>query len=86
LLQGFGSLPVCLLELLEEPRVLNGDDRLIREALQQGDLLLGERSYLQAPERDAADCHAIAHQWGGQECAMARLDAGGRDCKWVLVR
>ena len=38
-LAGLGKLAVRLLELLEEPGVLDGDDGLVGERLQQGDLL-----------------------------------------------
>ena len=35
--------PVALLQLLEQPGVLDGDDGLIRERLQQRDLAIRER-------------------------------------------
>ena len=37
------KLGVALLQLLEQPGVLDGDDGLVRERLQQRDLALGER-------------------------------------------
>ena len=40
------KLRVALLQLREQPGVLDGDDRLIRERLQQGDLLVRERAKL----------------------------------------
>ena len=39
LLQCLGQLGVALLQFLEQPRVLDGDDGLVREGLQQCDLL-----------------------------------------------
>ena len=44
LLQRLAQLAVALLQLLEEPSVLDGDDRLVRKRLQQCDLLVGERA------------------------------------------
>ena len=43
LLQRLGEVAVARLQLLEQPDVLDGDDRLVRERLQQRDLLVGER-------------------------------------------
>ena len=40
LLQRLAELAVALLQLLEQPGVLDGDDGLVRERLQQRDLLL----------------------------------------------
>ena len=48
LLQRLGQVAVPLLELLEQPDVLDGDDRLVREGLQQLDLVVGERPRLGA--------------------------------------
>ena len=42
LLQGLGERAVALLQLLEQPGVLDGDHGLVGEGLQQRDLLLGE--------------------------------------------
>jgi hypothetical protein len=53
--EGLGHLVVARLELREVPRVLDGDDRLIREALEELDLIrwdegLGVRSTLRHVE------------------------------------
>jgi hypothetical protein len=37
------ELPIAVLQLLEQPGVLDGDDRLVGESLDQLDLLGGER-------------------------------------------
>ena len=42
LLQRFGELALARLHLLEQPRVLDGDDGLVGEGLEQLDLLVGE--------------------------------------------
>ena len=42
-LQRLGQFPRPLLFCLEQPRVLDRDDRLVSEGLDQLDLLLGER-------------------------------------------
>src|SRR5947207_11195917 len=61
-LQRFGQLPVPLLQLPEEAGVLDGDDRLIREALQELDLLVGEGPDLQAANPDRPDGNTLAQQ------------------------
>src|SRR5262249_40988351 len=52
LLQRLGQLAVPRLQLLEQPDVLDGDDRLGGEGLEERDLLVGERSPLEAPDGD----------------------------------
>ena len=42
-------------QLVEQPRVLDGDDRLRREVLDKLDLLVGERAHLLAIDGDRAD-------------------------------
>ena len=42
-------------QLVEQPRVLDGDDRLRGEVLHQLDLLVGERPHLLAVDDDGAD-------------------------------
>ena len=50
LLQRLAQLSVALLQLLEQPGVLDGDHRLVGERLQQRDLLLAERAHLVASQ------------------------------------
>ena len=50
-LVGHFELPALVADLVDQARVLDGDYRLVRERLQQSDLLLGERT-----------CMAPAHQ------------------------
>ena len=42
----FLDLPALVLDLLEQPHVLDGDTRLVGEGLRQFDLLVGERPHL----------------------------------------
>ena len=62
LLQRPGEVGGALLQLLEEAGVLDGDDRLIRERLEEGDLALVERPRLVASQADRADGDAISQQ------------------------
>src|SRR5215831_13529624 len=54
---------VLLLQLRKEPHVLDGDDRLVREGLEEGDLGVGERPYLHSAYEKSADRFAFAKQW-----------------------
>src|SRR4030095_8593844 len=55
LLQGLGEVAVTDLQLVEKPDVLDRDDRLGREGLEQGDLLVRERGWLPSMDGDRAD-------------------------------
>ena len=44
MLQRLAQFRVALLELLKQPHVLDGDHGLVGEGLEQGDLLVGERT------------------------------------------
>ena len=52
----------ALLLRLEQPRVLDGDHRLVGEGGDQLDLLIGKRAHLIAAERKGADCRPIAQE------------------------
>ena len=51
----FGEIVGALAQLVEQPRVLDGDDGLRGEVLHQLDLLVGERPHLLAIDDDSAD-------------------------------
>ena len=53
MLQGFAQFCVALLDLLEQPHVLDGDYCLVGEGLEERNLLLGERPNLGAPNPDS---------------------------------
>jgi hypothetical protein len=61
LLQRLGEVAVTSLQLREQPHVLDGDDRLVREGLYQRDDALGKGSHLGPDDRDDADAHALPH-------------------------
>ena len=63
LLDGAGELGRALLQLLEQAGVLDGDDGLVRERLQEGDLWLGEQAGLRLDHDHRADGDAFPHQW-----------------------
>ena len=55
LLKRLAQIVGALAQLLEQSRVLDGDDGLLGEILDQRDLLAGERLHLFAEDRDCAD-------------------------------
>ena len=55
LLQRFGEIVGALAQLVEQPRVLDGDDGLGSEVLHQCDLLVGEWAYLLAIDCEGSD-------------------------------
>ena len=55
LLQRLGEIVGALAQLLEQPRILDGDDGLAGEVRDQLDLLVGERPHLLAIDGDRAD-------------------------------
>ena len=76
---GRGLLRERLLRLVEEPNVLDRDDRLISERLQQLDLLRREWVDLHPPDRDATDRDTVPQQRHRQRGPMTpatlQLDA-----------
>src|SRR5262249_28814501 len=63
LLQRLAQIARALAQFVQYARVLDGDDGLRGEVLYQRNLLLGERAYLFAIDRDDADCLAILEHW-----------------------
>ena len=69
MLQSLGQLRVgrfelsgSLLEFLEQPDVLDGDDGLVGKDLQQSDLLVGERTDLCTPNRNHSNRSPLPQQ------------------------
>src|SRR5437762_1962806 len=58
-LQRLAQRSVALLELVEQPHVLDGDHRLVRERFQELDLPLTEWTDVQASEYDLPDISAL---------------------------
>ena len=65
------------LEFGEQPDIFNRDDRLVRERLEQRDLLVGERSRFEPAGGDGADRATAAHQRHGQDTAEASRHGNG---------
>ena len=65
------SVSAVLLHLLEQPRVLDGDQGLVGESLDQLDLPVGERLEGIAGHRDDADRHIIAEERYGKDRASS---------------
>ena len=61
-----GKLPVRVLKLLEQPRILDGDDGLVRERLHEADFALGERTNF-GPLRDQRPDGRVFHDQGHRE-------------------
>ena len=61
------ELAALVLDLVEQPHVLDRDHRLGGERFEELDLLVGERADFQPPHDDDADCLAFAHQRHGEE-------------------
>src|SRR5262249_4720933 len=60
-----------LSQLIEQPRVLDGDDGLIREIANQLDMPVRERTNLLAIDDDNADQHAVLEHRHGKPRAVA---------------
>ena len=80
-LQHFGGRGLLLAiadlaaQLVEQPRVLDGDDGLGGEVLHQLDLLVGERTHLLAIDDDGADqLVLLEHRHGEHGASAAELD------------
>src|SRR5262245_24440971 len=59
---GVGQRAVLLLQLGEQPRVLNGDHGLISEGLEEGDLFVREQAERRPADEDRSDRDAVAPQ------------------------
>jgi hypothetical protein len=65
---------VLLLQLREQPDVLNGNDRLIGEGLEERYLVRGKRLHLHSRHVDRSNRHAVAHHRNRQDRPIACLD------------
>src|SRR5882724_6869373 len=75
LLQRLGQLSIARPQLREQPYVLDGDDRLVGEGLEQGDLLVREWRHLIPGNEDMPDGDAVAKH---RDCKSASI--AGRCC------
>src|SRR5262249_9639162 len=70
-LAGLLELPVLVLDLLEQPHVLDRDHRLVGERREQLNLLVGEWCDLRLIKNYCAKRHALAQQGYGQHRPQA---------------
>src|SRR5262249_50553167 len=69
---GGGGLPLKrLAQFVQQPRILDGDNRLRGEVLEQLDLLVGERLNPLAIGRDCAEERILLAHWHGDRRASA---------------
>ena len=79
LLQRLAQIVGALAQLVEQPRVLDGDDGLGGEVLHQLDLLVGERAHLLAVDGDRADqLVVLEHRHDERSRAAAKLGTARR--------
>src|SRR5215510_13072843 len=72
----FGKFARACLYLFEQPRVLDGDNRLVGEGLGQFNLLLVECRYASAEQRHPADGNPFAQEWNAHCGSMSRYSLG----------
>src|SRR5262245_13075766 len=74
LFQGFSQLALASLLRLEQPRVLDGDDGLVRKGIDELDLAFGERAHFGAPYQDHPNCLTCVDQRDGERGAITELE------------
>src|SRR5262245_14731971 len=75
---GLGERQVLLLQLREQPHVLNGDDGLVGEGLEEFDLFIQERPWRGASYRNGADGSALSQHGDTENASIAYRAAQGR--------
>src|SRR6516164_9809703 len=87
---GGGLLLQRFAQLVEQPRVLDGDDRLRGEVLQQFDLLVGERAHLLAIDGDRSNQLFLFEHWNEKKAAgtasIRKLNEGWRTVEIGFLR
>ena len=69
----------ALAQLVQQSRILDGDDGLLREVLDQLDLLGGERADFLAIKRERTDQFVLLYQWSAQDRSHTpKFDSGYR--------
>ena len=81
LLQRLGQIVGALAQFVEQPRVLDGDDRLGGEVLHQLDLLVGERPHLLAIDHDRADRCSLSFSSGTLSSVRAPARSNSALCR-----
>ena len=71
LLQALRKISGALPQLVEQPRVLNGNDGLSGEVRDQGDLLVGEGAHFSTVDRNNSNKLIFLEHWHSDDSANA---------------
>src|SRR4030095_977795 len=71
MLQGLAQYCIALLNLLEQSHVFDGDNGLVGEGFEKGDLFVGERTNLRAADGNSPNRETLAQQRHGKHRASA---------------
>src|SRR5262245_48150320 len=71
MLQGLAQFCIALLDLLEQPHILDGDNRLIGKGLEKSDLLFRKRPYFGSADLNRADGNSFTKQRRNKNRARA---------------
>src|SRR5262249_44593506 len=74
MLQRLVQFSVALLDLLEQPNILDGNDRLVRKGFQKFNLSIRERTYLSSPDDDYTNGGSLSEHGRAEK----RTDSPGR--------
>ena len=86
LLQRFAQIVGALAQLSQQPRVLDGDDRLMSKVLDQLDLLVREQANILAIDGNSANQLIPLEHWHQHERARPRELYQGGACVWFFFR
>src|ERR1700738_907241 len=67
LVERLSEVTIARLQLREQPHVLDRDHRLVRESLEQRDLLVRERGHLRPSEHDRPNRRPLPQEWDTQD-------------------
>ena len=82
---GSSQLTCALFQFLEQPHILDGDHRLIRECFKQRYLFVRKGPHLCAANSNGPDCSTLTHQWHGESSSDAQLLYVPPDIGIILV-
>src|SRR5262249_32001194 len=84
LLQRLAQIVRALTQLVEQPRVLDGDDRLGGKGFDEPDLLVVERGHIAVHGANHADHRAVADQWRRDLRVVSEVARGLLGNRWGL--